>query len=91
MGTTGIPGMLFYVVAVVAIFIRVLKNIKNWNFLEYITAFCFISYMVSSMFGNSAFYTSPYFMIILGILITANWNDKITIGDGNSKVNVNKK
>lgn len=76
MGTTGIVGMLLYMVAVVAIFVRCLKRIKNWNMLEYITAFCFISYMVSAFFGNSAFYTSPYFMIILGILITANWNGK---------------
>ena len=76
MGTTGIVGMLLYMVAVIAIFIRCLKRIKNWNMLEYITIFCFISYMVSSLFGNSAFYTSPYFMIILGILITANWNEK---------------
>jgi len=86
MGTTGIPGMLLYMVAVIAIFVRCLKRIKTWNSLEYITMFCFISYMVSSMFGNSAFYTSPYFMIILGILITANWNEKIAIGDGNKDV-----
>ena len=76
MGTTGIVGMLLYMVAMIAIFVRVLKRIKNWNMFEYITIFCFISYMISALFGNSAFYTSPYFMIILGILITANWNEK---------------
>lgn len=93
-GTTGVPGMLLYVVGVMAIFFRHLKRFKSWNELEYITMFCFISYMVSSMFGNSAFYTSPYFMIILGILITCNWSETIAIGDGkseNSKNGKNKK
>ena len=75
MGTTGIPGMLLYMTAVLAIFFRHfnLKRWREWNMLEFVTIFCFISYMVSSMFGNSAFYTSPYFMIILGILTTSTW------------------
>lgn len=78
MGTTGIPGMLLYMVGVLGIFFRHFnpKRWKEWNSLEYVTIFCFISYMVSSMFGNSAFYTSPYFMIILGILLTSTWEKK---------------
>lgn len=76
MGTTGIPGMAFYMIALLIIFWRRLRRWKQWNALEYITFFCFISYMVSSMFGNSAFYTSPYFMVILGIMITADWEEE---------------
>ena len=70
-GTTGIFGVLFYMVAVIAIFFKVVRNYKKWGLIEYITIPTFIAYMVSSMFGNSAFYTSPYFMIILGMMIAS--------------------
>ena len=36
------------------------------NFMVYVTAMC---YFISSNFGNSMYYTSPYFMILLGFLI----------------------
>lgn len=68
-GTTGIFGMLFYMVAVIAIFFKTLRRHRNWDLIEFVAVPTFIAYMVSSMFGNSAFYTSPYFMIILGIMI----------------------
>lgn len=43
-------------------------RVKDWNEFEFIGASVFVSYMISDLFGNSAFYTSPYFMIFLGIL-----------------------
>ena len=61
--------MLLYMVAVIAIFFKVLLNYKNWGLVEYVAVPIFIAYMVSSMFGNSAFYTSPYFMMILGMMV----------------------
>ena len=61
--------MLFYIVALIAIFIKVLRRHRNWSIVEYVAVPTFIAYMISSMFGNSAYYTSPYFMIILGIMI----------------------
>ena len=68
-GTTGVFGMLFYMIAVIGIFFKVMARYRNWGLIEYVTVPTFIAYMVSSMFGNSAFYTSPYFMIILGMMI----------------------
>lgn len=67
--TTGIPGMLFYIVAITIILIRNLKDYKNWNDIEYISMFVCISYMISSMFGNSSYYVSPYFMLFIGFII----------------------
>jgi O-antigen ligase len=67
--TTGIPGMLFYIVAITIILIRNLKDYKNWNDMEYISMFVCISYMISSMFGNSSYYVSPYFMMFIGFII----------------------
>ncbi len=43
-------------------------RITKWNEFELVSATVFVSYMISSMFGNSAFYTSPYFMVFLGLL-----------------------
>ena len=142
-GTTGIVGMLIYMVAVISIFLRVLYDVKlrtynrktyyiicgvfliatiivnilvssftnkllvngiattvlwailyasiffknirlrvrDWNQFEYIASGVFVSYMVSSLFGNSAFYTSPYFMIFLGLLVYEMLNKKSAIND----------
>ena len=43
------------------------------NIMIFCTAMC---YFISSMFGNSMYYTSPYFMILLGLLISFNRNRK---------------
>ncbi len=48
---------------------KVHSRVKEWSMIEKVTIPIFIAYMVSSMFGNSAFYTSPYFMVILGMMV----------------------
>ncbi len=50
-------------------FKRVRLRVKDWNYFEMMGSAVFVSYMIGSFFGNSAFYTSPYFMIFLGILL----------------------
>lgn len=64
----GIPGALSYLALIIIIAFNNLKNIhKNpVNIMIYFTA---MAYFISSMFGNSMYYTSPYFMILLGLLI----------------------
>ena len=64
----GIPGALIYLALILYLAIINLKNLKNnsVNIMIYFTAMC---YFISSNFGNSMFYTSPYFMILLGLLI----------------------
>ena len=60
-----------------AVFIKKLHlRIKDWNLFEFVGGLVFVSYMVSSLFGNSAFYTSPYFMIFLGIITYEVLNKK---------------
>ena len=39
------------------------------NPLYVVGMFSVIAYVISAMFGNSMYYTSPYFMILLGLLI----------------------
>lgn len=65
---TGIPGIIFYVIFILSILIRNLKKIKLLDDINIFCLFIVICYLISSMFGNSMFYTSPYFFIFLGIV-----------------------
>lgn len=69
--TTGIVGMLLYVVGIASIWVRKLKTIKKWDVYECLGMFVIVSYIVSSFFGNSGFYTSGYFYIFVGFVAIA--------------------
>ena len=71
----GIPGAIIYLVLILYIAITNLKIMKhdNIHIMIYVTAF---TYFISSIFGNSMYYTSPYFMILLGLLIGFNRDKK---------------
>ena len=64
----GIPGAIIYLSLILYVAISNLKIMKNdtIHIMIYFTAMC---YFISSMFGNSMYYTSPYFIILLGLLI----------------------
>ncbi len=65
----GMSTVALWAILYAIVFIKKIKlRIHDWNKFEYIGSAVFVSYMISSLFGNSAFYTSPYFMIFLGIL-----------------------
>ena len=69
---SGIPGMIIYVIAVSIIVINgIIKLFKN-NQSGKIFLIIVITYLISSMFGNSMYYTSPYFFIFLGSLMNCN-------------------
>ena len=69
---SGIPGMVLYVTAVGIIVIRGIKKIFNNERQGVIYLMIVITYLISSMFGNSMYYTSPYFFIFLGSLMHYN-------------------
>lgn len=71
---SGIPGMVLYVTAVGIIVIRGIKKIFNNERQGIIYLIVVITYLISSMFGNSMYYTSPYFFIFLGSLMHYNLN-----------------
>lgn len=63
----GIPAAIFYVMAMMNYFIVFIRNRKKISIVE-IGMFCaVVAYLVSSMFGNTMYYTSPFFFMILGI------------------------
>ena len=72
--TSGLPGLLLYISAICVILWRSLKKLDMNNQLHITFMFVVISYLISAMFGNSMYYTSPYFFILLGFLMRENMN-----------------
>lgn len=75
--TSGIIGLVSYTSAIGIILIRAIKNMKVDNSMHIISFFVVIAYLISAMFGNSMYYTSPYFFIFLGMLMYENINVNI--------------
>lgn len=67
----GIPGAIIYLTFIIYIAISNLMIMKrdSIHIMIYSTAMC---YFLSSLLGNSMYYTSPYFMVLLGLLIGFN-------------------
>ena len=79
--TSGAIGTLLYFTALGIIFIRGIKKVGKKKTILEVCLFTSISYMISAMFGNSMYYTSPYFFIMLGLLM----NEIIKIDDEKGK------
>ena len=74
--TSGLPGLILYCSAIGIILFRSFKKLDMKNELHIVLLFVSISYIISSMFGNSMYYTTPYFFIILGLLVNGLLNEK---------------
>lgn len=70
--TSGIIGLVTYISAMGIILIVGLKNMKLENGMHIIVYANVLAYLMSAMFGNSMYYTSPYFFIFLGLLMFEN-------------------
>ena len=67
--TSGLPGCILYFTALGIIILKGLKSFNAKNSIYTVTLFNTIAYLISAMFGNSMYYTSPYFFIVLGLLM----------------------
>lgn len=65
--TSGLPGCILYIIAIGLILVRAFKKLNDSNSIYTIVFFAIIAYLISAMFGNSMYYTSPYYFIFLGI------------------------
>ena len=75
----GIPAAVAYVVGCVQVFI---SGYRNRSRIDGATIACLVaafSYLVSATFGNTWFYTTPYFFVLLGMGYTYS---KTKTGDG---------
>lgn len=71
---SGIPGALLYLTAVAIIVIIGIKKLFKNNGDEKIYLLIVVAYLISAMFANSMYYTSPFFFIFLGSLMKCNFN-----------------
>ena len=74
--TVGIPGMLLYFAGMICIFINAVKRLKSGDLYACMGTFVIVAYMISSMTGNSGFYTSGYFYIFVGMVAISACDDK---------------
>lgn len=63
----GIPAALFYIIAIATHFMVFIKQRKQVSRLQIAILCTLIAYLTSSMFGNTMYYTSPFFFMLLGM------------------------
>lgn len=78
---TGIMGLILYILFLSITFINILKKLKFIDKNVMCFVFICIGYITSSMFGNSMFYTSPYYMISLGIIFSVYFMERTKVND----------
>ena len=70
--TSGIVGILTYIISLGIILLRAIKKVNIKEEINLVALASVIAYLFSAMFGNSMYYTSPYFFIFLGFLMCEN-------------------
>lgn len=63
----GIPAALLYIAALATYFMFFIKKRRQFLRIDICMLCIVIAYLASSMFGNTMYYTSPFFFMILGI------------------------
>lgn len=69
---TGIPSLIFYLGALIAMLIYCLKNLKSLNIFLVVIGGIIFAYCVSAFFGNTMYNTSIYFFTFIGFLSTCH-------------------
>ena len=64
----GIPALVFYVVALFKQFKLIINNIDKVDISVVSLNTIIFTYLVSSFFGNTMFYTSPFYFMILATI-----------------------
>ncbi len=65
----GLISALLYLSALVSTLIKMIKHFKNINLISLSIFSIALSYFISSMFGNTMIYTTPYYVIFLALTI----------------------
>lgn len=79
--TTGIVGLILYVSFLSIVFVNIIIKYKLINKEIMIFVFMTISYLISLFFGNSMFYTTPYYMISLGVIFSVYYIERNKLND----------
>ena len=62
----GIPALIMYIAALVTLFLHQIKHLRKLNYTVLIAAGVVIGYLAGSITGNTMFYTTYYFFMMLG-------------------------
>lgn len=63
----GVPALIFYLCGIGSIFMKAYKNRMNLTDTTLVALGVVAAYLVSACFGNTMYYTTPYFMMLLGM------------------------
>lgn len=64
----GIPALVFYLTALISIFVCCIKGIRKLSPCMLAAGGIVFAYCISAFFGNTMYYTTPYYFIFLGML-----------------------
>lgn len=64
----GVPALLFYLTALVLMAKKYWLQVTTWQPISITLFFTTLAYLASAFFGNTMFYTFPFFCIILGMM-----------------------
>lgn len=64
----GLPALIFYLSSLLVLAVRFFRQLKSLSLMTIGLAAAVITYFVSSLFGNSMFYTTPFYLMLLGML-----------------------
>lgn len=64
----GIPGAIFYLTALVGLFVRCIKGLPTLPVIGKVLGAAIFSYCVSAFVGNTMYYTTVYYFCLLGLL-----------------------
>ena len=71
----GIPGALMYLSALGTLFVRCIRKIKQLSVVGLILGGMVFAYCASAFVGNSMYYTTVYFVMILALLVNESTRD----------------
>lgn len=66
----GLPALIFYLGALVILLFKFFKNFKSLNLFQLGIYSSLGAYLISSFFGNTTFYTTPFFILVLSMTIS---------------------
>jgi O-antigen ligase len=78
----GVPALCFYLTALFIHFKKIMDYRSKLTLLNLSINAILVTYLISSFFGNSMFYTTPYYLVFLGIAI-GNIDNNIEVSIGN--------
>lgn len=70
----GIPSAIIYICGVMSVFLEGLKNKTRLDTYTLTSLVAVFGYMVSSLFGNTMYYTAPFLFIFMGLGFSGNNN-----------------